>query len=132
MSLSISACFVQVTDVDAAVAFYTEALGLEVQLDVPSGESRWVTVVPPDQPDVAIILSNHVEGSEADRSAVAGLVAKGAFGGIHFRSADLGATFERLVAHGAEVVDEPADRPWGVRDGSVRDPSGNLIRIDQA
>ncbi len=132
MSLSISKCFVQVTDVDAAVAFYTGALGLEVQLDVPNGEFRWVTVVPPDQPDVAIILSNYVEGSDADRSAVAGLVAKGVFGGVHFRSTDLEATFARLVEHGAEVVDEPADQPWGVRDGSVRDPSGNLIRIDQA
>ncbi len=85
-----------------------------------------------DQPDVANILSNYVEGSDADRSAVAGLVAKGAFGGVHFRSTDLDATFARLVEHGAEVVDEPADQPWGVRDGSVRDPSGNLIRIDQA
>ena len=132
MTLTISTCFVQATDVDAAVAFYTAALGLEVQLDVPNGEFRWVTVVPPDQPDVAIILSNYVEGSDADRSAVAGLVAKGAFGGVHYRSTDLDATFARLVEHGAEVVDEPADQPWGVRDGSVRDPSGNLIRIDQA
>ena len=132
MTLTISKCFVQATDVDAAVAFYTGALGLEVQLDVPNGEFRWVTVVPPDQPDVAIILSNYVEGSDADRSAVDGLVAKGAFGGVHFRSTDLDATFARLVEHGAEVVDEPADQPWGVRDGSVRDPSGNLIRIDQA
>lgn len=132
MTLTISKCFVQVNDVDAAVAFYRDALGLEVQLDVPNGEFRWVTVVPPDQPDVAVILSNYVEGSDADRSAVTGLVAKGAFGGVHFRSTDLDATFARLVEHGAEVVDEPADQPWGVRDGSVRDPSGNLIRIDQA
>ncbi|MCK5892751.1 VOC family protein [Aeromicrobium sp.] len=132
MSLSISKCFVQVTDVDSAVAFYRDALGLEVQLDVPNDGFRWVTVVPPAQPDVAVILTNYVDGSEADRSNVAGLVTKGAFGGVHFRADDLEATFARLVEHGAEVVDEPADQPWGVRDGSVRDPSGNLIRIDQA
>jgi len=132
MSLTISKCFVQVTDVDAAVAFYRDALGLEVQLDVPNEGFRWVTITPPDQPDVAIILSNYVEGSDDDRSTVAGLVTKGAFGGVHFRSSDLEATFARLVEHGAEIVDEPADQPWGVRDGSVRDPSGNLIRIDQA
>ncbi|GAA1734845.1 VOC family protein [Aeromicrobium alkaliterrae] len=132
MSLSISKCFLQVTDVDAAVAFYRDALGLEVQLDVPNDGFRWVTVVPPAQPGVAVILTNYVDGSDTDRSNVAGLVAKGALGGVHFRTDDLEATFARLVEHGAEVVDEPADRPWGVRDGSVRDPSGNLIRIDQA
>ena len=81
-------------------------------------------------PDVAIVLTNYVAGSPADLDTVAALVAKGALYGCHFHADDLDATFEKIRGAGAEIVQEPTEQPWGVRDGAVRDPSGNLVRID--
>lgn len=132
MALTLSTCFVQVHDPDLALAFYRDALGLEVRNDVPQGDFRWITVGSASQPDVSIVLTNFVAGSPADLDAVAGLLAKGAMNGVHFRTDDLDAAFDRLRAAGAEVVSEPANQPWGVRDGAVRDPSGNLVRLEQA
>ena len=131
MDISLSQCFVIVTDPDSALAFYRDALGLELRNDVANEGFRWITVGSPSQPDISIVLTNYLNGSPADVDAVEALVAKGALNGVHFRAGDLNAAFERARDAGAEVVSEPADQPWGTRDFAVRDPSGNLIRIDQ-
>jgi catechol 2,3-dioxygenase-like lactoylglutathione lyase family enzyme len=131
MNVTLSGCFVQVHDPDLALAFYSDTLGLELRNDVARGGSRWITLGAPAQPGVAVILTNFVNGSPADTEAVAALMAKGALNGVHFHAEDLDATFAKLRASGAEIVQEPADQPWGARDCAVRDPSGNLVRIDQ-
>ncbi len=131
MNLTLSTCFVQVHDPDLALTFYRDGLGLEVRNDVAKGDFRWITVGGASQPDVAIVLTNYVNGGPDDGDALAALLAKGALNGVHFHSDDLDATFEKLRASGAEIVEEPKDQPWGVRDCAVRDPSGNLVRIDQ-
>jgi len=132
MNLTLSQCFVIVHDPDLAVAFYRDALGLEQRSEVGKGEFQWITVGAASQPGVSIVLTNYLNGSPADGEAVAALVAKGALNGVHFHSDDLDASFEQVRAAGAEIVEEPADRPWGTRDFAVRDPSGNLVRVDQA
>lgn len=131
MNLTLSQCFVIVHDPDLALSFYRDVLSLEVRNDVGKGDFRWITVGAASQPDVAIVLTNYLNGSPADNEAVAGLVAKGALNGVHFRSEDLDASFEKVRAGGAEIVEEPTEQPWGTRDFAVRDPSGNLVRIDQ-
>jgi len=131
MDLTLSTCFVVVDDPDRALAFYRDALGLEVRNDVANEGSRWITVGAASQPGVSIVLTNFLNGSPADREAVAGLVAKGALNGVHFRSDDVDATFETVRAAGAEIVQEPTEQFWGVRDFAVRDPAGNLVRIEQ-
>lgn len=131
MNLTLSTCFVQVHDPDLALTFYRDGLGLEVRNDVAKGDFRWITVGSASQPDVAIVLTNYVNGGPDDDDALAALLAKGALNGVHFHSDDLDASFEKLRAAGAEIVEEPKDQPWGVRDCAVRDPSGNLVRIDQ-
>jgi catechol 2,3-dioxygenase-like lactoylglutathione lyase family enzyme len=132
MNLTLSTCFVQVHDPELALTFYRDGLGLEVRNDVGKEGFRWITVGGASQPDVAIVLTNYVNGGPGDDDALAALLAKGALNGVHFRSDDLDATFEKLRASGAEVVEEPKDQPWGARDCAVRDPSGNLVRIDQS
>lgn len=131
MNLTLSQCFVLVHDPDQALAFYRDTLGLELRNDVAKGEFRWITVGAASQPGVAIVLTNYLNGSPADQDALAALIAKGALNGVHFNSDDLDATFTKVDASGAEIVQEPTDQPWGTRDFAVRDPSGNLIRIDQ-
>ncbi|HSK49842.1 MAG TPA: VOC family protein [Solirubrobacterales bacterium] len=131
MNLTLSQCFVIVDDADRALAFYRDALGLEQRNHVDKGDFFWVTVGAAAQPGVSIVLTNYLNGSPADQGAVAELVAKGALNGVHFNSDDLDATFERVRASGAEIAQEPTDQPWGTRDFAVRDPSGNLVRIDQ-
>jgi catechol 2,3-dioxygenase-like lactoylglutathione lyase family enzyme len=131
MDLTFSQCFIIVHDPDQALAFYRDALGLEVRNDVGRDDFRWITVGAASQPDIAIVLTNYLNGSPADRDAVAALVAKGALNGVHFRSDDLDASFEHVRDAGAEIVQEPTDQFWGTRDFAVRDPSGNLVRIDQ-
>jgi len=131
MDLALSRCFVMVHDPELALAFYRDALGLELRNDVARDNFRWVTVGATAQPDVAIVLTNYVAGSPADNDALAALVAKGALNGVHFHTDDLDGTFKKLRAAGAEIVQEPTDQPWGARDCAVRDPSGNLLRIDQ-
>ena len=113
------------------MAFYRDALGLELRDDVASEGFRWITVGAASQPVVAIVLTNYLNGSPADSDALAALLAKGALNGVHFHTDDLDATFEKLRASGAEIVQEPTDQPWGTRDCAVRDPSGNMVRIDQ-
>ena len=131
MNLTLSQCFVLVHDPDLALTFYRDALGLELRNDVARDDFRWITVGAASQPGVAIVLTNYLSGSPAYRDALAALVAKGALNGVHFHTDDLDATFERLRASDAEIVQEPTDQPWGTRDFAVRDPSGNLLRIDQ-
>jgi uncharacterized glyoxalase superfamily protein PhnB len=131
MNLKLSTCFVIVNDPDAALAFYRDALGMDVRNDVARESYRWITVGSASQPDVSIVLTNYVNGSPEDNNAVAGMIAKGALYGVHLQADDLDNTFQQLRSGGAEIVQEPEDQPWGVRDGAVRDPSGNLIRIEQ-
>ena len=131
MNLTLSTCFVLVHDPDRALAFYHDALGLELRNDVAREDFRWITVGAPSQPGVAIVLTNYLNGSPADGDALAALVAKGALNGVHFHADDLDAAFDKVSASGAEIVQEPTDQPWGTRDCAVRDPSGNLVRIDQ-
>ena len=131
MNLTLSQCFVLVHDPDLALSFYRDTLGLELRNDVGKEDFRWITVGAASQPGVAIVLTNYLNGSPADNDAVAALIAKGALNGVHFHADDLDATFEKVRASGAEIVQEPTDQPWGTRDFAVRDPSGNLLRIDQ-
>jgi uncharacterized glyoxalase superfamily protein PhnB len=131
MNLSLSQCFVIVHDSDSALAFYRDTLGLEQRNDVNKGDFFWITVGAASQSDVSIVLTNYLNGSPADSDALAALVAKGALNGVHFHTDDLNATFDKLVAAEAEIVQEPTDQPWGTRDCAVRDPSGNMVRIDQ-
>ncbi len=131
MNLTLSTCFVLVHDPDQALAFYRDTLGLELRNDVAREDYRWITVGAPAQPGVAIVLTNYLNGSPADSDALAALLAKGALNGVHFNTDDLDATFAQLQAAGAEIVQEPTDQPWGTRDCAVRDPSGNMVRIDQ-
>jgi catechol 2,3-dioxygenase-like lactoylglutathione lyase family enzyme len=131
MNLTLSQCFVLVHDPDQALAFYRDTLGLELRNDVAKGEFRWITVGADSQPGVAIVLTNYLNGSPADQDALTALIAKGALNGVHFHSDDLDATFDKVDASDAEIVQEPTNQPWGTRDFAVRDPSGNLVRIDQ-
>jgi uncharacterized glyoxalase superfamily protein PhnB len=131
MNLSLSTCFVLIHDPDNALAFYRDTLGLELRNDVARDDYRWITVGAASQPGVAIVLTNYLGGSPADSDALAALLAKGALNGVHFHTDDLDATFEQLRSSGAEIVQEPTDQPWGTRDCAVRDPSGNMVRIDQ-
>jgi catechol 2,3-dioxygenase-like lactoylglutathione lyase family enzyme len=131
MNLTLSTCFVLVDDPDTALAFYRDTLGLELRNDVAREDFRWITVGAGSQPDVSIVLTNYLNGSPADSDALAGLLAKGALNGVHFHTDDLDAAFEKLRASAAEIVQEPTDQPWGTRDCAVRDPSGNMVRIDQ-
>jgi catechol 2,3-dioxygenase-like lactoylglutathione lyase family enzyme len=131
MNLTLSQCFVLVDDPDRALTFYRDTLGLELRNDVARGDFRWITVGAGSQPGVTIVLTNYLNGSPADGDALAALIAKGALNGVHFHTDDLDATFAKLGASSAEIVQEPTEQPWGTRDCAVRDPSGNLVRIDQ-
>ncbi|MCU1586888.1 MAG: lyase [Frankiales bacterium] len=132
MTASVAAMFISVHDVDAALAFYRDGLDLEVRKDVSNGDFRWVTVGSPDQ-DVDIVLSQpHAGRSQAEGDALLALVTQGSMQAAIFRCPDLDATFEKLVASGAEALQEPVDQFWGVKDCAFRDPSGNLVRIQQA
>lgn len=132
MDISLSQCFVIVTEPEAAVTFYRDTLGLELRKDVAKDGFRWVTVGGSTQPNISIVLTNYLNGSPADDDAVASLVAKGALNGVHFDTDDLETLFERVRDSGAEIVSEPADQFWGAKDFAVRDPSGNLVRIAQS
>lgn len=133
-NIALRYCPITVDDVDAALDFYRDGLGLEPRGDVANEGFRWVTLGFPDQPGLEIVLSTPGAGrSPEDGDTLHRLLAKGVLPGpFVFRSDDLDATFERLRASGAEVLQEPIDQPWGVRDCAFRDPAGNMVRIDQA
>jgi catechol 2,3-dioxygenase-like lactoylglutathione lyase family enzyme len=131
MDLTLSTCFVLVDDPDLALGFYRDVLGLELRNDVARGNFRWITVGAAAQPGVGIVLTNYLNGSPADNDTLAALIAKGALNGVHFQTGDLDTAFEKVRAAGAEIVQEPTAQPWGTQDFAIRDPSGNMIRVDQ-
>ncbi|HVX08032.1 VOC family protein [Humibacter sp.] len=134
MTVAISGVHVLVDDPQAALSFYRDILGLTVKNEVSNGGFTWITLTTPSQPEIEIVLEQpHAGRSQENGDAVAALLAKGELQMLQLRTDDLGATFEKLAAaSGVEVVQEPTDQFWGVRDAAVRDPSGNLIRIAQA
>ena len=134
MTISISGVHVTVDDPDAALAFYRDTLGLTVRNEVANGGFRWITLVSDSQPGIAIVLSQpHAGRSKQDGDALAAMLAKGELYPAHFRADDLNATFDKIASTpGVEVLEEPANQFWGVRDAAVRDPAGNRLRIEQA
>ena len=134
MDISLASCFIAVDDFDKALVFYRDVLGLEVRNDVGFENMRWITVGSPSLPDVDIVLEPALadpNASDADKQAAAELLAKGMLRGVIFRTDDVDATFERIRAAGAEVLQEPFDQPYGVRDCAFRDPAGNMLRFNQ-
>ena len=134
MNLTVSHTFITVSDQDQALQFYRDVIGLKVVNDVAFDGLRWLSLTPPAQPGVEIVLQvpeQYPDISPADRDAMAALVAKGLLAGVIFATDDCDATFEQLRAAGAEVVQEPIDQPYGVRDCAFRDPAGNMLRFSQ-
>jgi predicted enzyme related to lactoylglutathione lyase len=134
MSLKLHTCFIAVHDHDEALAFYRDLLGLEVRADVKYEGMRWTTVGPEEQPDVNIVLEPPAadpNAPTADRKFMKEMLAKGLLRAVIFSTEDCDATFEHIRAGGGEVLQEPMDQPWGVRDCAFRDPSGNLVRFNQ-
>jgi predicted enzyme related to lactoylglutathione lyase len=134
MDITIHASFLPHDDPDAAVAFYRDALGFEVRSDVGQGKMRWITVGPAGQPGTSILLAPAATDpiiTEDERRTIAEMMAKGTYGWILLAAKDLDATFERVRSSGAEVVQEPTDQPYGVRDCAFRDPAGNMVRIQE-
>ncbi|GAA1902912.1 VOC family protein [Streptomyces sodiiphilus] len=130
MNLTLSHTFVQVHDQAEALAFYRDVLGMEVRADIPFEGVRWLTVGPPSQPGVEIVLEAVGMGrGEEDRDTLRGLLAKGSLSGVIFATDDCDALFEKVRAAGAEVMQEPVTQPYGVRDCAFRDPSGNMVRF---
>ncbi|SDK91012.1 VOC family protein [Arthrobacter sp. ok362] len=134
MDINIHASFLPHNDPDAALAFYRDTLGFEVRNDVGYGGMRWITVGPADQPGTSIVLEPPAADpgvTDDEHRTIDEMMAKGTYARILLASKDVDATFERLQARGAEVVQEPTEQPYGVRDCAFRDPAGNLIRIQQ-
>lgn len=134
MSVSISTVHIYVDDPDAALGFYRDVLGLKVHNEVENEGFRWITLATESQPEIQIVLSQPQAGrSEEDGETLAALLAKGELPGPFFKTDDLDATFDRVAAApGVEVLEEPAERFWGARDAAVRDPAGNMLRLEQA
>ncbi len=134
MDIRLSQCFIAVDDHDRAIGFYRDVLGLEIRNDVGFEGLRWVTVGAPSQPDVSIVLEPPLadpNANPADRQAMAELMAKGLLRGVIFATDDCDATFERISGAGGEVLQEPMDQFYGLRDCAFRDPAGNLLRFTQ-
>jgi uncharacterized glyoxalase superfamily protein PhnB len=135
MAITIHSSYLPQDDPDAALTFYRDTLGFEVRNDVEYGGLHWITVGPIGQPDTSIVLHPPAADpgiTEDERRTIAEMMAKGTYAGINLATTDLDATFQRLQASDAvEVVQEPTDQPYGVRDCAIRDPAGNLIRIQQ-
>lgn len=132
MSINLSQCFIAVDDHDKAIAFYCDVLGLEIRNDVKYEGMRWTTVGSPLQPDVSIVLeppAANPDLSPADREAMDQLLAKGVLRGVNFTTEDCDALFARVRESGADVLQEPMDMPYGVRDCAFRDPAGNMLRF---
>jgi catechol 2,3-dioxygenase-like lactoylglutathione lyase family enzyme len=134
MDITIHSSFLPHIDPDAALAFYRDTLGFEVRADVGYAGMRWITVGPPNQPDTSIVLHPPAPDpgvTDDERATILELMAKGSYFGVNLATDDLDSTFARLEASGAEVVQEPTDQPYGVRDCAIRDPDGNMIRIQE-
>ncbi|WP_033339879.1 VOC family protein [Catenuloplanes japonicus] len=135
MDISINASFLPQDDPEAALGFYRDLLGFELRNDVGYGGMRWLTVGPPGQPATSIVLHPPAVDpgiTDDERRTITEMMAKGTYAGILLATPDLAGTFDRLQAADADIVQEPTDQPYGVRDCAVRDPAGNLIRIQQA
>jgi len=132
MTLSLRYTNITVNDVDESIPFYRDALGLEVRNDVANGGFRWVTLGTDDQPMLELVISApHAGRSQEDGDALQVLLTKGVLPFLVFRTDNVDALFERAVAAGAEVLQEPTDQDWGPRDCAFRDPSGNVVRVNQ-
>ena len=134
MNLSIHTTVLPHDDPDASVTFYRDVLGFEVRSDFGEGKMRWVTVGPEDQPDISILLAPPAVDpgiTDDERRTITEMMAKGTYGWIMLATPDLNGIFEKVQADGTEVVQEPTEQPYGVRDCAIRDPAGNLIRIQE-
>lgn len=134
MDITIHSSFLPQNDPDAALAFYRDILGFEVRMDVGYEGMRWITVGPAGQPSTAIVLFPPAASpgvTEDESRTIAEMMAKGTYAGVNLATPDLDSVFERLQASDAEVVQEPTDQPYGVRDCAFRDPAGNMIRIQE-
>jgi catechol 2,3-dioxygenase-like lactoylglutathione lyase family enzyme len=134
MDISIHSSYLPHTDPDASLAFYRDALGFEVRNDVGYKGMRWITVGPPDQPGTSIVLHPPAAApgiTDEERQTILELMAKGSVFGVNLATSDLDETFATLEASGSEVVQEPTDQPYGVRDCAFRDPAGNMVRIQE-
>lgn len=134
MDLSIHSAMLPHTDPDASLAFYRDVLGFEVRGDVGRGTMRWITVGPPGQPGMSLVL--YPPGADpgvtdGERQMITEMMAKGTYALITLATPDLDATFKRLAEAGAEVVQEPVDQPYGIRDCAFRDPAGTLVRVNE-
>jgi len=134
MDITIQSSFLPHSDPDASLEFYRDVLGFEIRLDVGYGGMRWITVGPAGQPAISIVLEPPAADpgvTDDERRTITEMMAKGTYSGVVLATPDVDATFEQLQARGAEVVQEPIDQPYGLRDCAVRDPAGNEIRIQQ-
>jgi len=134
MDLTIHSSFLPQNDPEVSLAFYRDVLGFEVRADVGYGGMRWITVGPPGQPGTSIVLYPPFATpgiTDDERRTIGEMMAKGSFAIMVLATPDLDGVFERLEASGAEVVQEPTDQPYGIRDCAIRDPAGNLIRINE-
>ncbi|MBP2323380.1 catechol 2,3-dioxygenase-like lactoylglutathione lyase family enzyme [Kibdelosporangium banguiense] len=134
MDITIHTTVLPHDDPEASVAFYRDVLGFEVRTDVGQGKMRWITVGPPGQPGTSILLAPPAADpgiTDEERNTIATMMAKGTYGWILLATPDLDSTFEQVQAGDAEVVQEPTEQPYGIRDCAFRDPAGNLIRIQE-
>ncbi|NEE04578.1 VOC family protein [Phytoactinopolyspora halotolerans] len=134
MDITIQTSYLPHDDPEASLAFYRDVLGFEVRSDVGQGNMRWITVGPAGQPDTSILLAPPAADpgiTDDEGRTIVEMMAKGTYGWILLATSDVDATFDRLQASGAEVIQEPTDQPYGVRDCAFRDPAGNHIRINQ-
>jgi catechol 2,3-dioxygenase-like lactoylglutathione lyase family enzyme len=134
MDITIHASFLPATDPEASLAFYRDALGFEVRLDVGRGAMRWLTIGPVGQPDTNVVLHPPAVDpgiNDDERRVITEMMAKGTYAALLLASGDVDRAFEQVTAHDADVVQEPTDQPYGIRDCAFRDPAGNLVRIQQ-
>lgn len=134
MDITIHTCALPHDDPEASLAFYRDVLGFEVRSDVGSGRMRWIVVGPPGRPDTSLLLSPPFADpgvTEEERRVITEMMAKGTYGWILLATRDLDGTFEKVQATDAEIVQEPTEQPYGIRDCAIRDPAGNMVRIQQ-
>ena len=134
MDITIHQTMLPHEDPDASLGFYRDTLGFEVRNDVEYGGMHWITVGPPDQPGTSIVLYPPAASpgiTDDERRTIAEMMAKGSYGIIVLSTPDLDGVFEKVEASGAEVVQEPTEQPYGIRDCAFRDPAGNMVRINQ-
>ncbi|MCI4010565.1 VOC family protein [Brevibacterium sp. ZH18] len=134
MNISINASFLPHVNAEASLVFYRDVLGFEVRLDVGQGEMRWLTVGPVGQPDTSIVLTPAITDptvSESEREVIESLMAKGSYAAIVLATPNVDEFFAEVEAKGADIVQEPMDQPYGLRDCALRDPAGNAIRVQQ-